>query len=178
MNYDEIKEIAKEHGMRVSDLIALAPANDPFYVGTPKDMAQARWFDSLWRMAGFTSAIHMRRLHYWADAQVGLKMHDGKIYENDEKCWRYLLQASKVARYLGLVRFDQIVDHKHPDPYINAYYGEDAASYEIATPDLSYPDISIYGIHHRSPSIWRFGRRSRQWMTCLAPFARSTASIM
>lgn len=35
MDYQTIKREAKARGVSVKDLIALAPQNDPFYVGTP-----------------------------------------------------------------------------------------------------------------------------------------------
>ena len=37
LNYALIKDLAKENGLRVTDLLALAPKNDPFYTGTPTD---------------------------------------------------------------------------------------------------------------------------------------------
>ena len=51
MNYDRIKEAAKMYGGSVTDWLALAPANDPFYVGTPKDVINAQWFRELWDTA-------------------------------------------------------------------------------------------------------------------------------
>ncbi len=44
MDYEQIKLLAKSTGQRVTDLIALAPQNDPFYTGTPSDWALAEWF--------------------------------------------------------------------------------------------------------------------------------------
>ncbi len=35
INYAWIKQTARERGVSVTDLIALAPQNDPFYTGTP-----------------------------------------------------------------------------------------------------------------------------------------------
>lgn len=35
MNYEDIKVLAQRERCAVTDLIALAPANDPFYVGKP-----------------------------------------------------------------------------------------------------------------------------------------------
>lgn len=34
MDYQSIKDLAVERGLSVTELLALAPANDPFYVGT------------------------------------------------------------------------------------------------------------------------------------------------
>jgi hypothetical protein len=46
VNYDEIKELAKELDRPVNTLIALQDSNDPFYV-MPGRMAKAEWFVEL-----------------------------------------------------------------------------------------------------------------------------------
>ncbi len=53
MDYEMIKQLAKEMGCKVTDLIPLAPQNDPFYTGTPSDWALAEWFAHLWRAFGY-----------------------------------------------------------------------------------------------------------------------------
>lgn len=55
MNYDLIKELAREEGRKVTDLIALSPQNDPFYANTPTDWSLGRWFADLWRRFGYRS---------------------------------------------------------------------------------------------------------------------------
>src|SRR5260370_25797983 len=55
MNYETIKQYARQTGHKVTDLIALAPQNDPFYMGTPTDLAMAEWFAGLWRAFGDTT---------------------------------------------------------------------------------------------------------------------------
>lgn len=150
-NYEKIKEAAKALGVRVTDLLALAPQNDPFYAGTPTDQEQARWFADVWRKAGYSSGVHLRRVHYWCVSQDGLPMHNGQPYENTEKCWGYLLQASKMARYLGYVRIQDVADHKSPAPLIRAdydLYTGTTPHFEIDTPELSEPQIWIGGIHN------------------------------
>ena len=64
MDYSTIKALAKEHGRRVTDLIVLAPQNDPFYVGTNNDQTMAAWFAELWDRFDYTSGVHIRRVHY------------------------------------------------------------------------------------------------------------------
>jgi len=41
-DYESIKTLAQDIGVSVKDLLALAPLNDPFYSGTPSDIARAR----------------------------------------------------------------------------------------------------------------------------------------
>ena len=64
MDYEMIKQLAKEMGCKVTDLIPLAPQNDPFYTGTPSDWALAEWFAHLWRAFGYQNKVHIRRVHY------------------------------------------------------------------------------------------------------------------
>ena len=64
MNYEQIKQLARQMGQRVTDLIPLAPQNDPFYTGTPGDWALAEWFAGLWQAFNYATKVHIRRVHY------------------------------------------------------------------------------------------------------------------
>ena len=155
-DYDGIKAMARETGCRVEDLLALARQNDPFYVGTPADIAQAEWFAALWQQAGFVDGGHPRRLHYWAVSQAGLTQPNGKLYENTENCWAYLCQASKAARYLGLVSFSEVRDHKNPDPHLHLFPQEEPnARFEVSVPELDDP--SFYVNSRFEAGDWRQG---------------------
>ncbi len=155
LNYEKIKQIAAEHKLSVKDLLALSPSNDPFYTGTPADVKAAAWFARIWQKTGYTGN-HLRRVHYWAISQrTPILMppdKDGneRKYENTEPCWDYLVAASKKARYLGLVRIEQIIDAKHPTPHIHADYDlvQDEPSYQIHSPKLDKPTIWIHGIEN------------------------------
>ena len=118
-NYDTIKTLAKDQGLRVTDLIALAPNNDPFYFGTPGDLLWGEWFAGLWRRFGYTSGVHIRRVHYRTVSQeTPVIMPDGTPYENTERCWDKLTMASKAARYLRLVDPAAFVDQRNPEPHL------------------------------------------------------------
>jgi hypothetical protein len=148
MNIETIKQLAADRGVSYRDLIVLAPANDPFYVGTPGDIEKGQWFADIWRAAGYGRGVHLRRAHYWAVSQPDLLMPDGNPYENTDRCWRYLCQAAKLARYLGLVRIADIKDAKNPAPLVNAQYWGAGAEYEVEAPDLDDPAVKIYGINN------------------------------
>lgn len=121
INFDSIKRSAKSQGCRVTDLIVLAPQNDPFYVGTKSDTDKARWFAELWTRFGYSSGVHLRRVHYQIISQPKpVLMPNGLPYENTEKCWDFLAGASQVARYLGLVDPAAFVDRRNPAPTIFA----------------------------------------------------------
>jgi hypothetical protein len=163
--YETIKALAQDTpGMKVSDLLAMAEKNDPFYVGRPAEVEAARWFADLWERSGLTNG-HLRGLHYWAVSQrepvrmpreVTCKRKDTderfktSIYTNFDGCWCYLADASKHARYLGLVNFADFEDHKNPDPLIFADYfwwDWDEPGCGIDLPPLAEPKIRTYGFH-------------------------------
>lgn len=89
MDYEEIKQLAKMSGQRVTDLIVLAPQNDPFYAGTPNDWALAQWFAGLWNAFRYTNRVHIRRVHYQIVSQnPPVLLPNGVPYENTVECVR------------------------------------------------------------------------------------------
>jgi hypothetical protein len=149
VNYEWIKRTAKQQRVSVNDLIVLAPQNDPFYAGTPGDIAAGQWFAQMWQQlqqAGEARA-HLRRVHYFLVSLGGrVKFPNGKPYENTVECWDMLNMASKAARYLGLVDPGAFNDKRTP-PVVT--YAEPVRSYrphvEVYNPDdhlsLQLPDF-------------------------------------
>lgn len=153
-SYETIKELARNEGLKVSDLIALAPQNDPFYTGTDGDWTAGRWFADLWRRFGYSTGVHIRRVHYQVISQSpAVAMPDGTPYENTERCWKFINLASKQARYLGLVDPGAFVDRRNPDPRLFTYYRTDEPQIwvdqnlwgeALALPD--FPDLPSYEV--------------------------------
>ncbi len=144
MDYGQIKQLAKTTGQRVTDLIVLAPQNDPFYTGTPTDWALAEWFTQLWQAFGYTGGVHIRRVHYQIVSQdQPVVLPNGVPYENTMECWDILNLASKAARYLGLVDAAAFRDRRNPEPVVYARHWRSRpavyASGDIETSDLSLP---------------------------------------
>lgn len=134
MDYASIKDQARQQGCRITDLIALAPQNDPFYTGTPADLALAEWFADLWNRFGYTKGVHIRRVHYQVVSQSPVViLPNGKPYENTEACWDALNMAAKAARYLGLVDPAAFVDRRNPEARI------------FTADDTPYPEVWITG---------------------------------
>ncbi len=154
MDYEQIKQLSKETGQRVGDLIVLAPQNDPFYTGTPNDWALGEWFAGLWQAFGYGSGVHLRRIHYQIVSQdPPIALPNGKPYENTEECWGVLNLASKAARYLRLVDPGAFVDRRNdgvmefaqqrgssPEVYAGGYIGK----YSYSFPD--FPDLPDYRV--------------------------------
>ncbi|RLI50134.1 MAG: hypothetical protein DRP09_20190 [Candidatus Thorarchaeota archaeon] len=155
MDYHTIKHLAEEvEGVTIRDLIALAPQNDPFYVGTPGDIAKAQWFADIWRKFGYSHGVHLRRVHYQLVSQSPpINKPNGKPYENTEKDWDYLGMASKSARYLGTVEPDAFVDRRNPDPHIYTQHQYDPtprynlAEWKGLQVDLpQFPDVPSFTV--------------------------------
>lgn len=153
MNYTTIKELAKHNRRKVTDLIALAPQNDPFYAGTPGDWTLAEWFADLWQRFGYQSGVHIRRVHYQIISQdPPVVMPNGSPYENTEACWGILNQASKMARYLNLVDAGAFVDRRNPDPKIFTQWRDGEPELQIdpglwGAPELpDFPSLPNYAI--------------------------------
>lgn len=146
--YKKIKATAKKAGVKVSDLLALSPNNDPFYAGKPADVLQARWFKMVWDAAGYENSengVHLRRVHYWCVSQENLLDHRGDRYENTDKHWSYLTQAAKMARYLQYVRIADISDNKNPPPVHKVKYSQNPMTYELVVPEIDDPEIKFFG---------------------------------
>ena len=138
VDYDWIKRSAKEQGVSVTDLIVLAPQNDPFYTGTPGDWSLGEWFAALWHSFGYQKA-HIRRVHYQIISQKPpVTLPNGKPYENTEECWNILNLASKAARYLRLVDPAAFNDRRNPETVVYA----DHEQYQ--------PDVRVYTNLYRS----------------------------
>ncbi|HLG78367.1 MAG TPA: hypothetical protein VFA09_01370 [Ktedonobacteraceae bacterium] len=134
ISYEQIKGLARQLGQRVTDLIPLAPQNDPFYTGTPNDWALAEWFAGLWQAFQYTTKVHIRRVHYQIVSQhPPVLMPNGLPYENTETCWNVLNLASKAARYLRLVDPAAFNDRRNPDPLV------------YATHRVPEPDVRVRG---------------------------------
>jgi hypothetical protein len=146
MNYRSIKELAAQLGKPIPHLLALARKNDPFYCGCESQKRDADWFLTIWERFSFDSGVHLRRIHYRviSDKQPVL-LPDGMPYTNSLECWNYLGDASKAARYLGLVDPAAFVDRRNPDPLIFAGSRDEPVpeSFITATPEWSLPGIEI-----------------------------------
>lgn len=144
IDYQNLKETAaalrKNYGVnvQVKDLIALAPANDPFYVGSPSQRRDAEWFAGVYEKIGAGGGIHLRRVHYRIldlpesarklPVELSTKV-DGKLstfthYENYERCWEWLTNAAKYARYLDLVPVTAFVDNRAKEDSFKFYAGD------------------------------------------------------
>lgn len=128
--YAAIKALASAQRRTLKDLLVLTPKRDPFYVGTPAQVEKAQWFVTLWERFAFTARVHLRRVHYRVMSPGDIRKADGTLYENTERDWDYLQEASAAARYLGFVNPLAFEDHRNPQPQLPFDWGS-------STPDLT-----------------------------------------
>lgn len=131
-NYSTIKEIAKEEGLSVKDLLALSPANDPFYVSSKGQTEKAMWFAQVYENMGCPRPCHIRRVHYWLVSQEDYRKPDGQVYLNTANDWNFLTLSAKYARYIGVIPIENIIDRRNPEPIQRLTAWEDEIPSEIA----------------------------------------------
>jgi hypothetical protein len=116
--------VIQEHmdgGWTLDELTVLARDNDPFRQDRAEGHRLGRWLRDTLEAMDFEvgeggRSVHNRGLHYLL---IGQAKPDGSVYENDEKTWKWLSdRASKAARWLGYVPFDQITDQRNTEPVI------------------------------------------------------------
>ncbi len=144
MDYEAIKALAKRCKKPVTKFLALSANNDPFYCGMPSQVSKAQWFADLWHKFGYTTGIHIRRMHYQIVSQSPpVVMVNGKPYENTEACWFELNTASQAARYLDMVNPEHFVDRRNASPVDNIDYETDLHARPFAT-DYGVDDETFY----------------------------------
>jgi len=146
--YQQAVRVEGERKTRLLDLIVLSAQKDPYYIGTPTQIAQAEWFASD-AVFGESTGVHLRRLHYRLVSRGDEAVRDdGSPYENDRNSWQYLNAASRYARYLGKVDPEDIVDKRNPTPHIYMPPGwglEPDWTYELDTNRLDRISTSVGG---------------------------------
>lgn len=139
--YEQIQNLKKETGYKIPNLLAQARQNDPFFTGSPTDVAMAEWFAGLWGELGLTSGVHLRRIHYRLVSQREPIKHDGSPYENTERDWGYLCAASKYARRMGMVDASDFVDRRNPEPQIHMHEPPGEPGWDYHFEDWMLPGI-------------------------------------
>lgn len=122
IDYSLLKKTAAKSGLSPQELLALAPQNDPFYVGAKRQVEKAKWFEKIYSLMGNPSNCHIRRVHYWLVTTQAIPKPNGQPYENTQNDWGLLALSAKYARYLGLVPIEAIIDRRNPEPTVNCQF--------------------------------------------------------
>jgi hypothetical protein len=177
-----IDGLAEEYGVDVDDLLIQSRRRDPMYKGTDADHTKAQWFANLWEDAveeRESDRIHVRGVHYhvyMSDDDVAPPTDcSWDVYENLQKCYDYLEEAAVLARILGYIPLDGIID-KRADTRTITTYGRHSVRPDpeglpsptgVTTPRIPDPEASaevVFDIDEKEFSEWaaeRVAERAR-----------------
>jgi hypothetical protein len=128
------------------DLIVLDAGNDPFYMGSPTEIRDAKWFAGLIERFGLQLGAHIRRVHYrlvvTPHGEV-ICLPDGRPYENNLLCWGRLSDASRAARIFGLIDVESMVDRRNNPAIENV----------VSRAQLFEPSIDLGGTTFYLPTL-------------------------
>lgn len=168
--YGSIKEAAdrwtramrgRDRAYGIEDFLVMTPQRDPFYAGTPGDVAAAEWFMAVWNQQGMDAraaegrTVYVRTMHYTATAPDPLERITpppppwgrGRAYENITSDYDQMVFASVIARYLGYLPFDAIVDNRNKSSIYNAddepFEPEKRPEVQITTYYGKYDEITL-----------------------------------
>lgn len=153
----EIIECATNGGS-LADLTVLAALHDPYRLDTPAKHRDGAWLAEQIDTLRIRGPIHLRGLHY-ALVSGEVSKPNGKPYTNTETDWTWLGEhAAKAARWLGYVRFEQLIDARNEAPIIN--------SQADRTPEVSVlagrVEVSVPEIDSLKPEVFVEGFEARQ----------------
>jgi len=131
IDYSLLKKLASAQGVAPAELLALAPQNDPFYVGAKGQLEKGKWFASIYQAMGSPQKCHIRRVHYWLVTTKAVPKLNGQPYQNTQNDWCILNLGAKYARYLGLVSIENIIDRRNPEPLIHAHHWQHQRASDI-----------------------------------------------
>jgi hypothetical protein len=142
-NYDSIIRLGEELDRPVGTLLALDPKSDPFFAGRPGRRRGAEWFAGLWQQFEFGPGTHLRRVHYILVSQASpIICPDDAAYTNTDDCWKKLVNASRDARYLGLVPIEHFDDRRNDGVHEYLTCSEQAATLSVDEPNHLSADLS------------------------------------
>ncbi len=113
-------------GGSVVDYLAQSQENDPYYVGKPGEWVYARWLERVFPQLGYTKPVHIRAVHYairrvttYTFPVMNNTAHVIKELSYNahlDQAWEFLQQAVAAARYLKVLPWEAIADHRNPPP--------------------------------------------------------------
>lgn len=98
-------------------------STDPFQIKNNPTSGQielADWFYDL--VKNVSGIYHIRRIHY---KTIGKIKPNGEVYRNTINDSGLLARSSMFARYLGLIDWDKVEDHKNPGSIKVTVYNDD-----------------------------------------------------
>jgi hypothetical protein len=175
--------IAEADGRKLSmkDLTVMSELSDPFRLDTPTNHDLGKWLAGTAATLGLGERkIHNRGLHYMI---LGQPKPDGSTYVSDDDSWSLLERASKLARWLGYIPFDQITDQRNAPPVVRIYEKPDPFPYltagikiEIPAADDITPKLAVVDFEGTQPYKLVFVGEKSSLDTELTPIAEEFAA--
>jgi hypothetical protein len=140
---DILKAEKARTGFSLGDLTVLSPQNDPYRLDTPANHQKAKWFRDAMELVGRLdgpSTIHNRGIYYAFVGEIALP--DGEPFINNDDCYRFVVEASNIARWLGYVPWSKIVDERSEAPVVKIR-DQGTGKYYVDVPALDSTDIDI-----------------------------------
>jgi hypothetical protein len=148
-----LKRLAGELERPITSLQALAGHTDPYLAPRPFRRAPAEWFSRLYTKLEILPGSHVRRIFYRVVSQQSpVLLPDGEPFENTLECWTFLCNASRDARYLGLIPVNAIIDRRNPDPEIY-FTDEEESAAEISVDDGGVELSADTSVFYDGPQI-------------------------
>jgi hypothetical protein len=139
---DLLREEKAMTGLGLAELTVLSPQNDPYRLDTPANHQKAKWFrdamESVGRLDG-PSTIHNRGIYYAFVGEVTLP--GGEPFVNNDDCYRFVVEASNIARWLGYVPWTKI-DERSEAPVVKLR-DTGSGKWWVNVPALYSTDINI-----------------------------------
>lgn len=130
------KKLGNGGGVNGQDeLLAMSHDHDPFNLGREEHLRMANWFMDIWHKFNLQPGVHLRAIHYKVVSQVDPKKANGKPYKNVEPDWVYLNDASRYARALGYIGYEDLKDQRNPEPQL---FHSTRTLFANDKPELSY----------------------------------------
>ena len=130
---ERIEAEVEHHGRPLHALTVMSNLTDPYRIDTPANRRDAEWLAQAWETSGARRPIHLRGLHYAIVSTPEVPaMPGGQPYHNTFECWTWLQAVANKARWLGVVRFEDVTDERNAAPkvYTHHLYLE-AAGFEV-----------------------------------------------
>lgn len=131
----DLRATIESAGGSLKNWTVLSPQVDPFRLDTPANHRDGQWLAGTINRLGI-GQIHNRGLHYVLLTQP---KPDGTAYATTD--WAWLVGVSNVARWLGYVPFDQIVDQKNDPPVIRLWTPPQPSPYVSMDFGIYLPDV-------------------------------------
>jgi hypothetical protein len=176
-----IEQESRAAGVSLGELTVLAPQRDPYRLDTPAMHRDGRWLAEQIARLAVKKVIHLRGLHYVLVAAADAIKPDGTPYVNSDADWTWLSEgAAKVARWLGYIPFDRVIDERNEAPaiFVPEAVEPEAAVYctfdwRLPDPEDLVPVAALNGFRPRQPFRLVLCGEKTSLRSVLEPIARA-----